>query len=73
MRRDGLSSLSPSERIQITLLMKTACVRLIPLAEREIVAALAGAASALAYLHDEVHVVHRDVKAANLLLTSAGG
>lgn len=44
-----------------------------PLAEREIVAALAGAASALAYLHDEVHVVHRDVKAANLLLTSAGG
>ena len=40
--------------------------------ERQIAAVSAGAARGLAHLHDVCSVVHRDVKAANLLLTAGG-
>lgn len=43
-----------------------------PLAEDQIAAVLADAVAALCHLH-ELKMVHRDVKAANLLLTGRGG
>ena len=42
------------------------------LAEPALVAIGAGACAALAYLHNEAHVVHRDIKAGNLLLSARG-
>ena len=42
-----------------------------PLREAQIAAVVAGALGALCHLH-ELHMVHRDVKAANLLLTMGG-
>eukprot|EP00966_Prymnesium_polylepis_P147197 3400151-Prymnesium_polylepis.1 len=42
------------------------------LAEEPLSAALAGALGALVYLHEEQNMLHRDVKAGNVLLTSDG-
>lgn len=40
--------------------------------EPALLAIAAGTCAALAYLHDTAHVLHRDLKAANLLLTAHG-
>ena len=43
-----------------------------PLGEAQLAATLGAALGALAYLHDECQILHRDIKSANLLLTSEG-
>lgn len=44
----------------------------LPLEESQLAATLGAALGALAYLHDECQILHRDIKSANLLLTSEG-
>lgn len=43
-----------------------------PLAEPQLAAAIKGTLCALRYLHDECLMLHRDVKAGNLLLSARG-
>ena len=43
-----------------------------PLREEEVAAAAAATLHALRYLHEECRMLHRDVKAGNLLLTASG-
>ena len=43
-----------------------------PLSEAQVAAVMAGTLCALQHLHQECHMLHRDVKAANLLLTAGG-
>ena len=43
-----------------------------PLSEPQVAAVAAGALCALQHLHQDCHMLHRDLKAANFLLTRAG-
>ena len=43
-----------------------------PLSEAQVAAVMAGTLCALQHLHQECHMLHRDVKAANLLLMAGG-